>query len=616
MKSNSSILKACFFLWATFFVSSIAAQEACNCEVASKAIKENWVDEKDSTLVFAKIQSLKNSKFKSCVFEGLQIQFNYYISNRESKKAYAILQKQQDLLSKMKCKGQYDFAVNSNKAFYYKVINDLEKLSIYAFKSLKEAEKSKGANDQIAAIKEVVFLLTRMNEHQKKWTYVLRAQKLIESQDNSKQKTINYLWLAMEYDTKYTLSNRKTLLDSMALFANKAKESAFKYKLYTEVTNYYRIKESCSYRKGDVKNALKNMDSAIFYAKKIEGYKNLCPLYSAKAWDHLDNGQIAEANKSMDTALVLAKDVKDSSAKMMLYYDASDLYSGAKNVAKAFEVYKVYSKMKDSVWNIKKVEKVNELEQKYNKVKNEKMIFELEKTKQWYTFLIIGGLLTILTLVFFFRQRSLQNKQKIIETEQRLNRARINPHFFFNAMASLQNVSLEEKSSKTTLFISRFAKIMRQSLESTYEELVTIESELEFMTDYLELQKLRFPDKFEYQFDVDDSLEINELKIPGMLLQPFIENAIEHGFKDINYKGNIVIVFEDVENHVAITVKDNGKGQTQDHVVKDHKSRAMQIVKDRIYLFNKQHHSDAFYQVLHTKGESGFKIVMSLPKIY
>ena len=86
--------------------------------------------------------------------------------------------------------------------------------------------------------------------------------------------------------------------------------------------------------------------------------------------------------------------------------------------------------MKDSVWNIEKVKKVNELEQKHNKVKNEKMIFELEKTKQLYTFLIIGGLLALLALIFFFRQRSLQNKQKIMQTEQRLNRARINPHFF------------------------------------------------------------------------------------------------------------------------------------------------------------------------------------------
>lgn len=614
--STKFFFKRCIII--SIYLISIAsfAQEECNCKTLATSLKKQLTDETNLSQVSNVAQSLKKSKYQSCVFEGYQIEFDYFISNRESKKAYAILQKQEHLLRKMSCKSQFFYDIYSNKAFYYKVINDMEKLSVYAFKALREAEKSRNDDDQISAVKEVVFLLTRMNEHQKKWTYVLQAQNLIESQEKSKQNAKNYLWLAMEYDTKFTLSNRKTLLDSMALFANKAKEIAFNYKMYTEITNYYRIKESCSYRNGDVKNALKNMDSAIFYAKKIKGYKNLGPLYSAKAWDHLDNGQLVEANKSMDTALLLVKDIEDSSAKMMLYYDASDLYTNAGNVPKAFEIYKVYSKMKDSVWNIEKVQKVNELEQKYNKAKNEKMIFELEKTKQLYTFLIIGGLLAILTLILFFRQRSLQSKQKILETEQRLNRARINPHFFFNAMASLQSLSMEEKSSKTTLFISRFAKIMRQSLENTYEELVTIESEIDFMTQYLEIQKLRFPEKFDYKFDIQDTLEIDEIKIPGMIVQPFVENAIEHGFKDIDYKGFITVSFVDKMGQVHIIIEDNGKGLHAVKEQKEHKSRAMQIIKDRLYLFNKHNKSNASYHAEDSASGNGFKIVISLPKIY
>ena len=211
------------------------------------------------------------------------------------------------------------------------------------------------------------------------------------------------------------------------------------------------------------------------------------------------------------------------------------------------------------------------------------MIFELEKTKQLYTFLIFGSLLTLLTLIFFFRQRSLQNKQNIMLAEQRLNRARINPHFFFNAMASLQNLSLQEKSTQTTLFISRFAKIMRQSLESTYEELVTVESEIDFITNYLEVQKLRFPEKFDFTFDIDHNLEINELKMPGMIIQPFVENAIEHGFNTIDYKGLILISFVDDKEQIKISIEDNGIGNTDQKKVKNHKSRAMQIIKDRLY---------------------------------
>lgn len=616
MINNNSFFKLIIILFISMFPEMAFAQEECSCEILSSKIKEDIVNDKDSLVVFKNINTLKKSNFKSCVFEGLDLEFNFYINNKESKKALPVLQKLEDLSKKIKCEGQFDYAIYTNKVSYYKLTNNLEKVSLYAFKSLTEAEKSNNVEKQIKAIQNIVYLNTRMNEHAKNWTYIKRAEKLIENQNISKQSAEQYRWLAFEYETKYTLTQRKTLLDSVLIFEKKAEPVAFKYKMYFEITQLYRVKEAYSYHKGDAAKALMFIDSAIYYGKKRKRDKNLSPLYFSKAYDHLDLGQIKEANKWMDTALVIVNDVKDSSGKMMMYFGASELYASAGNVNRAFETFKIYTKMKDSVWNIEKVEKVNELEQKYDKVKNEKMIFELEKTKQFYTFLIIGGLLALLALIFFFRQRSLLNKQKIMQTEQRLNRARINPHFFFNAMASLQNLSLQEKSTKTTLFISRFAKIMRQSLESTYEELVSVESEIDFITQYLEIQKLRFLEKFDYQFHVDDTLEINELKIPGMIIQPFVENSIEHGFKNIDYQGKIDITFAENGDQINIIINDNGSGHNFERKEKNHKSRAMQIIKDRLYLFNKQNASNASYQVGDSKTENGFKIIVSLPKTY
>lgn len=616
MINNRYFFKLIIVLFISTFSNNVFAQEACNCEILSNKIKENLLTDKDSLEVFQQIRLLKNSKFKSCLFEGFQIEFEYYLGHRESKKAFSILRKQEDLLKKMKCKGQFDYTIYTNKVYYYKLTNDLGKISLYAFKALSEAEKSKDIEKQIIAIQNIVFLFTRMNEHNKNWSYIKRAEKLIESQNISKLSAKHYRWLAFEYEQKYTLTQRKTVLDSVLIFEKKAEPIAFKYKMYDEITQLYRVKEAYSYHKGDAAMALVFIDSAIYFAKKRKNNASISSLYFSKAYDHLDLGQIKEANKWMDTALVIVKDVKDSSGKMMMHFGASEMYSSAGNIKKAFETFKIYSKMKDSIWNIEKVEKVNELEQKYNKVKNEKMIFELEKTKQLYTFLILGGLFALLALIFFFRQRSLQNKQKIMQTEQRLNRARINPHFFFNALASIQNVSLEEKSTKTTLFISRFAKIMRESLESTFEELVSIESEIEFITHYLELQRLRFPDKFDFQFHIDDALEINELKIPGMIIQPFVENAIEHGFKDINYKGKIDITFANNGNQINIIINDNGSGHNLEKKEKNHKSRAMQIIKDRLYLFNKQNASNASYIIEDPETGNGFKIIVTLPKTY
>ena len=96
--------------------------------------------------------------------------------------------------------------------------------------------------------------------------------------------------------------------------------------------------------------------------------------------------------------------------------------------------------------------------------------------------LALAGLLALVGLMFFIRQQSLKSKQKILETEQRLNRARMNPHFFFNALASLQTFALQDNDGKSMASnLSKFSHIMRETLESTYKEYVTIEQEKEFL---------------------------------------------------------------------------------------------------------------------------------------
>ncbi|MCB0462098.1 MAG: histidine kinase [Flavobacteriaceae bacterium] len=564
--------------------------------------------------IFQISKALKKSEFEGCIIKGLNLEFQYYRSQAKFVKALSILNTIDNILKTSSCKEYFAFEVNYHKALYYHAINDLENLSDFAFKALNESEKQNDDEKQVLAIQEVVYLFTRMNEDVKNWLYIKRAEKLILNLKNEENLVRYYRWLAFEYENKYTLTERKTLLDSCLMFGNKAKKLAFKYNMYDEITKVYRVQEACAYHRGDLKKALVYIDSSIYYAKKIKGHKNLSSLYLSKAWDHLGLGQNNEAIKWMDTAL--AANTSISAARMMMYSEASQIYQGAGNVDKAFATYKMYTKLKDSILNLETIGKVNELEQKYNKVRNEQKIFELKKTKQRYLFLIVLSLLAILTIVFFFRQRSLKNKQKIMETEQRLNRARINPHFFFNGMASLQNLSLIEKSPKTTLFISRFAKIMRQSLESTYEELTTVEEEVDFLTQYLEIQKLRYPEKFDYAFHIDNNLEVNELQIPGMLLQPFIENAIEHGFKDIDYTGKIDITFQTDNTNLIAIVEDNGRGLNPSENTKQHNSRAMQIVKTRLELFNKQNNSKAFYKLIEPIDGRGLKIIVTLPKIY
>ncbi|MBL7918753.1 MAG: histidine kinase [Bacteroidia bacterium] len=305
------------------------------------------------------------------------------------------------------------------------------------------------------------------------------------------------------------------------------------------------------------------------------------------------------------------------------YYQRYYEYNkNAGNTKEALYGIERYNALKDSVYNVDKSKEINELVQKYDKAENEKKIMELNAEREIASvntkFLIAGviaSLFAIIIIIFFYRQSLVKNKLKTIETEQRLNRARMDPHFFFNALSSLQGLVNDDKRKKEASdYISNFSKIMRQSLESTYLETVSIEDEIDFLKNYLELQKLRTGNKFNYSFNYDKDLEINELLIPSMMLQPFIENSIEHGFVDIDKDGSITINFSVKENNLLIKIIDNGVGLKQANKSKDHTSRAIQIIKDRLYLLNQKHKTNATFAIVENLT-GGTKVEIILPVI-
>jgi len=156
---------------------------------------------------------------------------------------------------------------------------------------------------------------------------------------------------------------------------------------------------------------------------------------------------------------------------------------------------------------------------------------------------------------------------------------------------------------------------MRESLESTFNELNTIENEIEFLTHYLELQKLRSDNKFTYQFEVDENIETDALMIPGMILQPFIENSIEHGFSATETGGKINISFSLINEQLKVTVIDNGSGFKESDKHKSYPSRATQIIRDRLYLLNKQYKTNAIFELINLPDNKGTKVEILLPVI-
>lgn len=414
----------------------------------------------------------------------------------------------------------------------------------------------------------------------------------------------------------------KIYVDTSIYYSKQALELVSKFGYYSKANQLCNSVSNAYFLKGDMTNALAYCKESLKFrqyllpAEILVSYLNLADAYSRMK-------QHGNSLIYLDSVKQVVPLTNDPYYQMRLYERVHEYNKEAGNLKEALYGLERYKVIQDSLYTLEKNGAINELMQKYQKVENEKKINELNKENEISSLNvkilavgILAAILIIIIIIFFYRQSVLKNKFKVLETEQRLNRARMDPHFFFNALTSIQTLSMEdENNKKVPSLIAKFSKIMRQSLESTYDELITIEEEVIFLTNYLDLQKLRYNNKFDYEIKVDDQLEQDELKVLGMLLQPFIENAIEHGFKSIDYKGSLKINFIKETDGIKVVLKDNGVGFNTDVKHKEYPSRATQIINDRLVLLNKKQRTNAGYKLSRNPEGKGILVEVTLPFI-
>ena len=290
------------------------------------------------------------------------------------------------------------------------------------------------------------------------------------------------------------------------------------------------------------------------------------------------------------------------------------------------EVYlisKPFNNIQDSIANFQKRKEILELQYKYQAQQKDDQITLLSQENQIKSFKIVRNrfilfaiitisFLLILVLVLFLRQNNIKSERRVAEFKQRLLRSQMNPHFIFNSLTSIQNFILQHDDIKASVYLSRFSDLVRNILHNSQVELITLEEELNTIENYLELQKIRFPQKFEYNIVVDKNLDIEVINIPPMLIQPFIENAIEHGFKDINYPGKIKIGFVSKSEWLIVQISDNGIGRKKSQEIKtpqekEHQSMATIITTERIRTINKKIKNKIHFKVIDLKDRAGIE---------
>lgn len=187
------------------------------------------------------------------------------------------------------------------------------------------------------------------------------------------------------------------------------------------------------------------------------------------------------------------------------------------------------------------------------------------------------------------QQIEMQRQQRVVLSELKTLRAQMNPHFLFNALNSIQGVLLRKDIESVQEYLIRFGKLMRLILDHSDRASITIREELDSIVNYLEIEQLRAGHQFQYRIEFDSEVDVERSEIPAMILQPFIENAIWHGFGHRKDGSEMLVIrFSKQEENIIISITDNGIGRKKALTLRnrEHKSKGIQLVKERIEILN------------------------------
>lgn len=293
------------------------------------------------------------------------------------------------------------------------------------------------------------------------------------------------------------------------------------------------------------------------------------------------------------------------------------------------ERFTIYSNLPPGTYTFKVISSNNE--GVWNKIPAE-FTFTIDRPfwKTW-TFIVFTSTFFILALIFSIRlrirriknreKRKTELNKKIANIESQALRAQMNPHFIFNTLSSIQHYISNNDTDAALKYLSKFAKLMRRIMDNSKQQMIAVAEEISALELYLELETMRFDKKFEHRIIVDKEIDQTYDRIPSMLIQPYVENAILHGLLPKGGSGLITITLEKQEDTILCTIEDNGIGREKSmefkkNRVQQHKSMGMSITQERLDLLNSSLNSNInaeIIDVFENGKAAGTKVRLIIP---
>jgi len=358
--------------------------------------------------------------------------------------------------------------------------------------------------------------------------------------------------------------------------------------------------------KQDFNTQIKQLQSlAALYFKKEEPKKALVSL--KEAYDLASKkGNSAEAKNTLSALAKYYKSNGNEKESMALYE----------------QFFQNFDELIQSDTTLINVKTFQVTEGKIRQLEKEKSLKdELITKKNTFNYFLLGSILLLLLLFAFIVKALYSIKTKNKEIALQSLRREMNPHFIFNSLNSVNQFISENKELEANKYLTSYSNLMRDMMENSNKDFISLDKEVEQLKKYLDLEHLRFQDKFDFKITVDETLDTERVFVPNMIIQPHLENAIWHGLRYLDKKGFLKLQFRFVDGKIVVIIDDNGIGLTKSQELKTinqkvHESRGLNNTNERIGLLNELYKKNIAFEIKEkVLPESGTIVQIIFPLI-
>ena len=524
---------------------------------------------------------------------------------------------------------EFEIVALNMQGVVYRRLDSIQLATNYHQKALELAENNKYKTETILrniaiscnSIGNVYLTLDQFDLAKEKFEKAITIEKQIG----------NNLGLAINHQNIGGIYEKKNELD-------KALEEYYLSLKYNEIINSELGKLICHNSLGQVFLKQNKINKAEYYLKdvitmalKTEDDFYISSSYLNIGWLNSKKANLSIARENLLKCITIAQQKKLQSTLMDAYKILSEIEEKGGSNRLALIYFKQYQKAKEDIINEKNLKYINELNTRYNTQKRQTELkflkqenkFVKERLKNTYLYYFVGILLALLIMGIIYiyqRQKQLNSEKKLLLMEQKMFRVQLNPHFIFNALNSIKSYIIKNEKDNAVYYLNKFSKLFNVILSGINEKDVSLAEELKIIEIYIKLENIRFENSILFSLNIEEEIDLQEIKIPSLILQPFVENAIWHGLNSMKGEKKLTINVSKSNNKIAITILDNGIGRIKAQELKKQRvtkrdSFGLKLTKERLQSYYNNSYSLKTIDLYDSNNKAtGTQIILVIPE--